>query len=266
MTPEERGQSKHLVYQYLPSRYGMNPDDLRKADAIEIVLGQGAKPGGGGMLLGQKITERVAGMRTLPVGHRPALRQPAPGLDRPGRPGNQDRRTARDHRLEDAHLRQDRRLPAVLRHRPGREVRRGRGGGGRHAGRHRRDAAGVHRERRHPHPRRHPAGRPGAAGTRRPPQGPAHRLRRHPHRRRRRQGHGPRGGRRRHRHRGADRPGRQRSPLRRRIRRPGFRRRLLRRLPGRPRPRRHHHPGPGTLLPAGPGSRRHAAWPTTCAS
>ncbi|MGH6833762.1 MAG: glutamate synthase-related protein, partial [Methyloceanibacter sp.] len=43
MTAEERGQSKHLVYQYLPSRYGMNPADLRKADAIEIVLGQGAK-------------------------------------------------------------------------------------------------------------------------------------------------------------------------------------------------------------------------------
>ena len=78
MTPEERGQSKTLVYQYLPSRYGMNPDDLRKADAIEIVLGQGAKPGGGGMLLGQKITERVAGMRTLPVGidQRSASRHP----------------------------------------------------------------------------------------------------------------------------------------------------------------------------------------------
>ncbi|MFD3813106.1 FMN-binding glutamate synthase family protein [Rhodococcus sp. NPDC058639] len=78
MTPEERGQSKYLVYQYLPSRYGMNPDDLRKADAIEIVLGQGAKPGGGGMLLGQKITERVAGMRTLPVGidQRSACRHP----------------------------------------------------------------------------------------------------------------------------------------------------------------------------------------------
>src|SRR5450830_1627481 len=40
MTPEERGNSQHLVYQYLPSRYGMNPDDLRKADAIEIVIGQ----------------------------------------------------------------------------------------------------------------------------------------------------------------------------------------------------------------------------------
>ena len=56
MTPEERGQSQTLVYQYLPSRYGMNPDDLRKADAIEVVLGQGAKPGGGGMLLGQKLS------------------------------------------------------------------------------------------------------------------------------------------------------------------------------------------------------------------
>ncbi|MFC3963587.1 FMN-binding glutamate synthase family protein [Nocardia jiangsuensis] len=78
MTPEERGQSKNLVYQYLPSRYGMNPDDLRQADAIEIVLGQGAKPGGGGMLLGQKITERVAGMRTLPRGidQRSACRHP----------------------------------------------------------------------------------------------------------------------------------------------------------------------------------------------
>jgi glutamate synthase domain-containing protein 2 len=78
MTPEERGQSKQLVYQYLPSRYGMNPDDLRKADAIEVVLGQGAKPGGGGMLLGMKITDRVAGMRTLPVGvdQRSACRHP----------------------------------------------------------------------------------------------------------------------------------------------------------------------------------------------
>lgn len=78
MTPEERGQSKHLVYQYLPSRYGMNPDDLRKADAIEVVLGQGAKPGGGGMLLGQKISDRVAGMRTLPAGidQRSACRHP----------------------------------------------------------------------------------------------------------------------------------------------------------------------------------------------
>ncbi len=78
MTPEERGHSQTLVYQYLPSRYGMNPDDLRKADAIEIVIGQGAKPGGGGMLLGQKVSDRVAGMRSLPPGidQRSACRHP----------------------------------------------------------------------------------------------------------------------------------------------------------------------------------------------
>ena len=78
MTPEERGQSKNLIYQLLPSRYGMNPNDLRKADAIEIVIGQGAKPGGGGMLLGQKISDRVAEMRTLPKGidQRSACRHP----------------------------------------------------------------------------------------------------------------------------------------------------------------------------------------------
>jgi len=78
MTPEERESSETLVYQCLPSRYGFNPDDLRKADAVEIVLGQGAKPGGGGMLLGQKVSERVAEMRTLPAGidQRSACRHP----------------------------------------------------------------------------------------------------------------------------------------------------------------------------------------------
>src|ERR1700677_4948996 len=78
MTAEEREHSTTLVYQYLPSRYGMNPEDLRKADAIEIVIGQGAKPGGGGMLLGQKISPRVAKMRNLPEGidQRSACRHP----------------------------------------------------------------------------------------------------------------------------------------------------------------------------------------------
>jgi methylamine---glutamate N-methyltransferase subunit C len=78
MTDEERRSSKHLVYQCLPSRYGFNPDDLRRADAIEVVIGQGAKPGGGGMLLGQKVNPRVAKMRTLPEGvdQRSASRHP----------------------------------------------------------------------------------------------------------------------------------------------------------------------------------------------
>ncbi len=78
MTPEERESSKTLVYQCLPSRYGFNPADLHKADAIEVVIGQGAKPGGGGLLLGQKVSQRVADMRTLPPGvdQRSASRHP----------------------------------------------------------------------------------------------------------------------------------------------------------------------------------------------
>src|SRR5579864_8833350 len=78
MTPEERRSSRTLVYQCLPSRYGFNPTDLHQADAVEVVIGQGAKPGGGGMLLGQKVSERVAAMRTLPAGvdQRSASRHP----------------------------------------------------------------------------------------------------------------------------------------------------------------------------------------------
>ena len=66
------------MYQVLPSRYGLDPDHLRACEAVEIVVGQGAKPGGGGMLLGQKITQRVADMRALPPGidQRSACRHP----------------------------------------------------------------------------------------------------------------------------------------------------------------------------------------------
>jgi glutamate synthase domain-containing protein 2 len=62
----------------LPSRYGFDPAHLRACEAVEIVVGQGAKPGGGGILLGQKISERVAEMRTLPPGidQRSACRHP----------------------------------------------------------------------------------------------------------------------------------------------------------------------------------------------
>ena len=78
MTPEERQSSKTLIYQCLPSRYGSDPDDMRKAEGIEIVIGQGAKPGGGGVLLGHKMSARVADMRTLPEGidQRSACRHP----------------------------------------------------------------------------------------------------------------------------------------------------------------------------------------------
>jgi len=78
MLEEERDASDLLIYQMTPSRYGLDLEHLRKADAIEIVVGQGAKPGTGGLLLGMKVSEKVANMRTLPVGvdQRSAVRHP----------------------------------------------------------------------------------------------------------------------------------------------------------------------------------------------
>lgn len=78
MHPMERENSKTLVYQICPSHYGNNPEHMRQAEAVEIVVGQGAKPGTGGVLLGMKVSEEVARMRTLPLGvdQRSPVRHP----------------------------------------------------------------------------------------------------------------------------------------------------------------------------------------------
>ena len=68
MLPSERKASNKLIYQVLPSRYGFNPHHLKKAQAIEIVVGQGAKPGTGGMLMGIKVLDNISEMRDLPKG------------------------------------------------------------------------------------------------------------------------------------------------------------------------------------------------------
>jgi methylamine---glutamate N-methyltransferase subunit C len=78
MLEEERKESAKLVYQMTPSRYMLDLAHLRMADAIELVVGQGAKPGTGGVLLGAKVADRVAEMRTLPKGidQRASVRHP----------------------------------------------------------------------------------------------------------------------------------------------------------------------------------------------
>jgi glutamate synthase domain-containing protein 2 len=78
MLEEERAASKLLLYQMSPARYGLDLEHLRRADALEIVVGQGAKPGTGGLLLGMKVSERVSRMRTLPLGvdQRSTVRHP----------------------------------------------------------------------------------------------------------------------------------------------------------------------------------------------
>ncbi len=68
MLPAERENSRVLIYEVLPSRYGINIHHMKAADAIELTIGQGAKPGTGGMLLGSKVSKQIAEMRDLPEG------------------------------------------------------------------------------------------------------------------------------------------------------------------------------------------------------
>ena len=68
MIPDERRYSEKWFYQCIQSRYGFNPHHLRLADACEFFIGQGCKVGLGGHLMGQKVTDQVAEMRSLPAG------------------------------------------------------------------------------------------------------------------------------------------------------------------------------------------------------
>src|SRR3954467_14014963 len=68
MIPPERDLSTKWYYQVIQSRYGFNPHHLMLADAVEFFIGQGCKVGLGGHLMGQKVTEQVAEMRSLPAG------------------------------------------------------------------------------------------------------------------------------------------------------------------------------------------------------
>ena len=66
MLPEERKQAKLLIAQYSTGRFGVDDDYLRQADAIEIKIGQGAKPGQGGLLPMEKVTDEIVKVRKLP--------------------------------------------------------------------------------------------------------------------------------------------------------------------------------------------------------
>lgn len=68
MIPDERRYSSKWFYQCIQSRYGFNPHHAQLADGIEIFIGQGHKVGLGGHLMGQKVTDQVAEMRSLPAG------------------------------------------------------------------------------------------------------------------------------------------------------------------------------------------------------
>ncbi len=68
MLPDERKFAKILIAQYSTGRFGVDENYLKSADAIEVKIGQGAKPGQGGLVLGRKVTEKIAQLRRVPVG------------------------------------------------------------------------------------------------------------------------------------------------------------------------------------------------------
>lgn len=61
--PEEREASYRYIFEYIPNKYSVTDENLRNADAIEIKIGQGTKPGMGGHLPGEKVTEEIARLR-----------------------------------------------------------------------------------------------------------------------------------------------------------------------------------------------------------
>lgn len=61
--PEEREAAYKYIFEYIPNKYSVTDENLRTADAIEIKIGQGTKPGMGGHLPGEKVTEEIAKLR-----------------------------------------------------------------------------------------------------------------------------------------------------------------------------------------------------------
>lgn len=68
MYSAERAEARLLLAQCLAGRFGFNMHDLKRADGIEIYISQGAKPGLGGQLMGEKLTPEIAAIRGIPSG------------------------------------------------------------------------------------------------------------------------------------------------------------------------------------------------------
>ena len=66
--PEERDAAYRYIFEYVPNKYSVTDENLRAADAIEVKIGQGTKPGMGGHLPGEKVTEEISAVRGKPMG------------------------------------------------------------------------------------------------------------------------------------------------------------------------------------------------------
>lgn len=79
--PEEMAAADKYIFEYVGNLYSVNPENLRNADAIEIKIGQGTKPGMGGHLPGSKVTPEIAKIRNKPVGKDITAPSRFPGID-----------------------------------------------------------------------------------------------------------------------------------------------------------------------------------------
>lgn len=61
--PEEKEAAYKYIFEYIPNKYSVTDENLKTSDAIEIKIGQGTKPGMGGHLPGEKVTEEIAAIR-----------------------------------------------------------------------------------------------------------------------------------------------------------------------------------------------------------
>ena len=66
--PEEKAAAYKYIFEYVPNQYSVTDENLKSADAIEIKIGQGTKPGMGGHLPGSKVTPEIAKIREKPMG------------------------------------------------------------------------------------------------------------------------------------------------------------------------------------------------------
>jgi len=63
-----RQYGSNTIVQVASGRFGVSEDYLKSAAAVEIKIGQGAKPGIGGHLPGEKVSEAISKTRMIPEG------------------------------------------------------------------------------------------------------------------------------------------------------------------------------------------------------
>ena len=81
--PEEKAAAYKYIFEYVPNQYSVTDENLKSADAIEIKIGQGTKPGMGGHLPGSKVTPEIAKIREKPMGEDVISPSKFPDINRP---------------------------------------------------------------------------------------------------------------------------------------------------------------------------------------